>query len=119
MDMLPLRSGPPRQATTLHHWSCRSVGLLLYWRCHTVAISLADVGTPQASFTQNRQERLLRSNLFTSGTDFGAFRAQGSICCNARTVLASHPNNQGMDTLRLGGLHCKVSETSRKASLSS
>ena len=47
---------------------------------------------------------------FTSGTDFAAKR---------RTVLASHPNNHGMDPLRLGDLHCKVSETSRKASLSS
>ena len=31
-----------------------------------------------------------------------------------QTVLASHPNNQGLDPLRLGDLHGKVSETSRK-----
>ena len=30
---------------TLHHRSCRSVGLLLHWRCHTVARSLTDVST--------------------------------------------------------------------------
>ena len=47
---------------------------------------------------------------FTSGTDFATKR---------RTVFASHPNNHGMDPLRLGDLHCKVSKTSRKASLSS
>ena len=40
------------------------------------------------------------------------------LSAKRQTVVASHPNNQGMDPLRLGDLHCKVSETSRKTSLS-
>ena len=38
---------------------------------------------------------------------------------SVKLILLPIPTTKEMDTIRLGGLHCKVSETSRKASLSS
>ena len=39
------------------------------------------------------------------------------LVAKRQTAHASNPNNRRMETLRLGGLHCKVSETSRNAFL--
>ena len=52
---------------------------------------------------------------FTSGIDFGEFCAQGSICCKASNC-SCFPSQQSKES---DPLRCKVSETSRKASLSS
>ena len=45
------------------------------------------------------------------------FVPKDPLAAKRQTAHASNPNNQRMETLRLGGLHCKVSETSRNASL--
>ena len=84
-----------------------------------MALSLADVGALPASGTLNRQGCSLRSNLSHRVRTSARFVPKDPFVAKRRTVLASHPNNQGMDPLHLGDLHCKVSETSRKASLSS
>ena len=122
MDMLPICDcvqvhlvRPP----TLHHWSCRSVGLLLHRRCHTVALSLADVGTLPASGTLNRPGSSLRSNLSHRVQTSVRFVPKDPFVAKRRTALASDANNQRTDPLRPGDLHCKVSETSRKTSVSS
>ena len=107
-----LRSSPPRQAPTLHHRSCLSVGLLLHWRCHTVALALTDVGTLPSPGTLNRQRSSLRGNLSQRVQTSVCFVPKDSFVAKRRTALVSHPNNQRMDPLRLGDLHCKVSETS-------
>ena len=83
------------------------------------SFELADVGTTPASGTQNRQECSLRGNFSHRAQTSVRFVTKDSFVAQRRTVLASHPNSHEMDPLRLGGLHCKVSETSRKASLSS
>ena len=61
-----------------------------------------------ASGTQNRQGRSLRGNLSHRVKTLVRFVPKDTFVAKRRTVLASHPNNQGMDTLRLGD--CKVSE---------
>ena len=56
---------------------------------------------------------------FTLGTDFGAFRAQGSMLQSIELFLLPIPTIKEWILFVSGGLHCKVSKTSRKASLSS
>ena len=88
-------------------------GDVILWRFHWQTLVLFP-----ASCTLNRQESSLRGNLSHRVQFSVRFVFKDPFVATRRTVLASHPNNQGM-TLRLGGLHCKVSETSRKTSLSS
>ena len=84
-----------------------------------MALSLANVGTLPAPGTLNRQGSSLRGNLSHRVQTSVRFVPKDPFVAERRTVLAFHPNNQGMDTLRLGDLQCKVSETSRITSLSS
>ena len=79
---------------------------------------LADVGTLPASGTLNRQGSSLRGNLSHRVQPSVRFVLKDPFVAKRRTALASHPNNQRMDPLRFGDLHYKVSETSRKTSLS-
>ena len=83
-----------------------------------MAHKLAEIGTHPASGTQNRQGSSLRGNLSHRVETSVRLVPKDPFVATRRTCLASHPNNQGMDPLRLGDLHCKVSETSHKASLS-
>ena len=62
---------------------------------------------------------MLRGNFSLGVQTTVRFVPKDPFVAKRRNVLASHPNNQGTDPLRLGDLHCKVSETSRKTSLSS
>ena len=95
---------PTSSGHTLHHWSCRSVGLLFHWRCHTVALYLADVGILPTSDTQNRQGSSLRGNLSHRVQTPVRSVPKDPFVATRRTALASHPNSQGMDPLhRLGG----------------
>ena len=56
MDMFPIVTAFKSTSSAPHSPSLElSLGLLLHWRCHTVALSLADVGTLPASGTLNRQ----------------------------------------------------------------
>ena len=82
-------------------------------------LKCADVGILPTSDTQNRQESSLRGNPSHRVQTPVRFVPKDPFVATRRTDLASHPNIQGMDTLRLGDLHCKLSETSRTASLSS
>ena len=84
-----------------------------------MALSLADVGTLPASDTQNKRESSLRGNFSHQVQTSVRFVPRDPFVVKRRTVLASKPDSQGMDILRLCDLHCKVSETSRKTSLSS
>ena len=71
------------------------------------------------SFWHTEQGSSLRGNLSHRVQTSVRFVPKDPIVAMRRTVLASNPNNQGMDTLRLSGFHCKMSETSHKTSLSS
>ena len=46
-----------------------------------MSLYLVNVGTHPTSDTKNKQGSSPKGNFFTLGTDFGAFRAQGSTCC--------------------------------------
>ena len=83
------------QATALHHWSCRSVGLLFtgnvtLWRFNWQT-------SVHLQFPAHTAHKTDRGSSFTSGTDFGAFRTQRSICCNASncSCFPSQQSNNG------------------------
>ena len=83
-----------------------------------MALSLAEVGALPASGTLNRHGNSLRGSHSHRVQTSVRFVPKDPFVAKRRTALASHPNNQRTDPLRLGDLHCKVSETSRKTSLS-
>ena len=83
-----------------------------------MALLLADVGTLPASGTLNRQGSSLRGNFSHWVEPSVRFVPKDPFVAKRRPALASHPNNLRMDPLRFGDLHCKVSETSRKTTLS-
>ena len=125
MDMLPIVT-VFRSTSSGHHspsleWSlgAHSVGtssgrpfFFFQWRCRTDELSLANVRTHPTSDTQNRQGSSLR--------DAFSHWVQTSVRFvpkDPRAAKRQNPNNQKMETLRLDGLHCEVSETSRNAPL--
>ena len=114
MDMLPIVTA--FKSTSSGHHS-PSLELSLGRSSPSLELSLADAGTPTASGTQNRQESSLRGNLSHRVQTSVRFVPKDQFVAKREIVLASHPNNQGMDPLRLGDLRCGVSETSRKTSV--
>ena len=68
--------------------------------------------TVSRSDTQNRQGSSLNGNFFHWVQTSVRFVTTDPLVAKHQTAHASNPNNRRMETLRLGGLHCSVSETS-------
>ena len=122
MDMLPIVTAF-RSTSSGHH--SPSVELSL-GRCSPsleVSYCGALIGrhsyTPNFWHTEQAGKFTERGNLSHRVQTSVRFVPKDPFVAKHQTVLASHPDNQGMDPLRLGDLHCTVSETYRKTSLSS
>ena len=105
MDMLPMATA--FRSTSSGHQS-PSLELSLGRSAPSLEMSYCGVFIGRRWYTPSfwhteQKGKFTERQPFTSGTDFGAFRALDPSCVAKRqTVLASHPNNQRMDTLRLG-----------------